>query len=170
VRFSRFATSCQRAGGGSSRAIRPSRRAGRRVWSDHPTREMVTQRAGHFKARKQATRPGPGSAGCRPGPERNGGGAPGRGKLAWDAPPMRTRSAFRSGGDRSSSSGEALSPSIFHSRPIFTSSRDFDKETAIWDLVSRSCDQKGLGEVPHRQRNVRWNAGEPRYWPSQPTG
>ena len=42
---------------------------------------MVTRRDGHFKARKQATRPGPGSAACRPDPRGNGGGTRGRGKL-----------------------------------------------------------------------------------------
>ena len=36
--------------------------------------------------------------------------------------------------------GEGLPPSVSHLRPIFTSSRDFDCETAIWDLPAWSYD------------------------------
>ena len=52
--------------------------------------------------------------------------------------------------------GGFYSPSVSHSRPIFTSSRDCDKETAIWDSVAWSCDRKRLGEVLHRQSKDCW--------------
>ena len=50
--------------------------------------------------------------------------------------------------------GAYLPSAVSHSRPIFTSIRDFDKETAIWDSLTWSYGWKRLRELLNRQRNV----------------
>ena len=50
--------------------------------------------------------------------------------------------------------GAYLPSAVSHSRPIFTSIRDFDKETAIWDSLAWSYGWKRLRELLNRQRNV----------------
>jgi hypothetical protein len=49
--------------------------------------------------------------------------------------------------------GADLPPAVPYSRPIFTGSRDFDQETAIWDSPAWSYGWKPVREVLHRQRN-----------------
>jgi len=50
-----------------------------------------------------------------------------------------------------------LSSAVSHSQPIFTSIRDFDYETAIWDVATCNSAQKRLAEVLLRQWNVIWD-------------
>jgi hypothetical protein len=47
-----------------------------------------------------------------------------------------------------------LPSAVSHSRPIFTSIRDFDYETAIRDSATCSYAWKRLTEVLHRQTKV----------------
>jgi hypothetical protein len=50
--------------------------------------------------------------------------------------------------------GAVVTLGVSYSCPIFTSSRDFDYETAIWDSLAWSYGWKRLAEVLHRQWNV----------------
>ena len=54
--------------------------------------------------------------------------------------------------------GEDLPPSVSHLRPIFTSSRDFDCETAVWDLPAWSYGCRRLGNVLHQQSKSFWRS------------
>jgi len=66
-------------------------------------------------------------------------------------PQTRARSAFAAEMGDPPGRGERSFPSVSHSWPIFTSSRDFDSETGIWDSETWSYDRKRLGQVLHRQ-------------------
>ena len=50
--------------------------------------------------------------------------------------------------------GIRLPSAVSNSRPTFTSTRDFDNETAIWDLPTYWYAWKRLAEVLRRQWNV----------------
>jgi len=73
-----------------------------------------------------------------------------------------TRKESLYGGDELSfGRGGGLHPSVSHSRPIFTNSRDLDSETAIRDPPAWSYGQKRLGNVLHRQWNVFRDSARP---------
>jgi hypothetical protein len=74
----------------------------------------------------------------------------------------RGRQGVPSAAEMTSPPGRGLSiPSVSHSRPIFTSCRDFDSETAIGDSVARRVrpETAGMGPVPAMECILTPNCG-----------